>query len=363
MCNSFLQKTISFFLLCALCAACTTKSKDESKENQANSNFLQTVKTAKATLSNQEQALTLTGKVEYDPDKVIMYQPLLEGVVTQTYFSLGDKVQKGQVMFEMHSTAINAMQSELISSQAELRSAEREYQSAQALYDDQMLSEKELLEAQSNFKQAQASYARSKKDLALFGAGNAKGTYSVKAPMSGYVVEKRITTGSTILTDNEPLFTIADLSKVWVVVNVYANNLAAVREGMEVEVHTLSYKDEVFTGKIDYLSPVFDAEEKVLKARISMENTDLKLKPEMSALVTLKETTLQQPVTIPSEALIFDRNTSYVVVENAPGSYSIREVIPQGHHEKVTYIASGLAEGECVVVKNQLLIYSGLKEE
>ena len=132
---------------------------------------------------------------------------------------------------------------------------------------------------------------------------------------------------------------------------------------MDAEITTLSYPDELFYGKINSLSQVFDPEEKVLKACITMNNSDLKLKPEMSVLVRLLGAGLNPALAIPSDALIFDDNCYFVVVENAPGSFVIKDVTLQGHHGKTSYIATGVSEGENVVVKNQLLIYSGLKEE
>jgi cobalt-zinc-cadmium efflux system membrane fusion protein len=93
-----------------------------------------------------------------------------------------------------------------------------------------------------------------------------------------------------------------------------------------------------------------------------MNNKDLKLKPEMSMLVTLKDEK-NKAMAIPSDALIFDDDHYFVVVQNAPESFAMRNVTLLGHHNKTSYIASGLLEGENVVVENQLLIYSRLKEE
>jgi cobalt-zinc-cadmium efflux system membrane fusion protein len=132
---------------------------------------------------------------------------------------------------------------------------------------------------------------------------------------------------------------------------------------MEVEITTLSYPDEVFYGKINSLSQVFDPEEKVLKARIVMNNHDLKLKPEMSMLVRLKDKTSAKHIAIPSQSLIFDDNRYFVVVEEAAGRFAIRNVVTAGNHDEISYILSGLSEGEKVVVRNQLLIFSELKEE
>ena len=360
-----INKTIGLLFALAgiiLMMSCSGKS-DTATTNEAGLKkpFLKNVKTVKAEFTNQNEELTLTGKVEYNPDKVINYVSLVSGIADQTYFSLGDKVQKGKVLLDVRSSDLNSLQSEYSSAQSELKVAQRELQTAQSMYDDKMLSEKELLEAQARLKQAQSSIRQIESDMSVHGKNKGDGTFSIKAPMTGYIVAKNVSSGSTVSADSEPLFTIADLSTVWITANVYAGNLAFVKEGMDVNITTLSYPGEVFSGKINMLSQVFDPEEKVLKARIVMANQDLKFKPEMSAVITLKNTTHRRFISVPSDALIFDDNKYYVVVEASPDQFESKEVILQGHNNKTTYIASGLNEGDLVVIKNQLLIYSGLK--
>lgn len=199
--------------------------------------------------------------------------------------------------------------------------------------------------------------------MLLFGPDKGNGVFSLKAPATGYIAAKKTAPGSTISPDNEPLFTIADLSTVWAIANVYAGNLQSVKEGMEVDFTTLSYPDETFRGKIDRLSPTFDPEDKVLKARIVMPNKEMKLKPEMPIVIRLKDKTSEKVISIPSEALIFDNNRYYTVIKEGNDQFSIREVQLQGHNEQTSYIISGLSEGEEVVVSGQLLIYSGLNEK
>jgi cobalt-zinc-cadmium efflux system membrane fusion protein len=322
--------------------------------------FLGQVQTEKATLNRMTTELSLTGKVEYDPDRIIHYTPLVSGVVERTYFALGDKVKKGQPLLDIRSSELSALQSEYIAAESEMEVAGRDLQSAQAMYDDKLLSEKELLEAKSKYKQAQASFEKTKSDRSPY-VRQANGTFSILSPMSGYIVTKSALSGSPVSTDGMPLFTVADLSQVWITANVYAGDLQSVKEGMPVEITTLSYQGEVFTGQIDALSQVFDPEEKVLKARIVMPNKDLKFKPEMSIMVKLKNETSHDRVSVPTDALIFDDNQYFVMVETAPSRFEIRQVELERHHQKTSYLRSGLKENEKVVVENQLLIYSELK--
>jgi cobalt-zinc-cadmium efflux system membrane fusion protein len=347
-----------------LCS-CSGKKVENAENNGINKAFLENVKTEKVVLSNLEQGLLLSGKVEYDPDKIISYTPLISGIVEKTYFALGNKVQKGQALLDIRSSELSGLQSEQIALETELKIAQRELKTAQSMYDDNMFSERELLEAQGRVRQAQADLEKVKSDMTVMGTNKGNGIFSIKSPMSGYIVHKKASPGSTLSADGEPVFTVADLSTVWITVNVYASDLQFVSEGMNVEITTLSYPDEVFYGKINSLSQVFDPEEKVLKARIVMNNKDLKFKPEMSVMVKLKRVgTGHAPSlpSIPSDALIFDDNRYFVVVEDSPNEYKIREVSIYGQYNKTSYISSGLSEGENVVVKNQLLIYQGLKE-
>ena len=357
--NIYLLSSLALALSCTGVKDKDTKVQDDPAINQS---FLKHVKTIKAELKPQEEELTLTGKVEYDPDKIVNYVPLINGVVTKTYFSLGDQVKRGQVLANVKSLEVNSLHSEKSSLQSELEVARRELKSAESMYKDNMLSESELVEARGKVKQAEAALRRVHTDMSVVGS-NSSGASSILSPMSGYIISKNITSGSTISPDAEPIFTVADLSKVWVIANVYASNLQFVKVGMPVEMTSLSYPGEVFQGTIQSVSQVFDTEEKVLKARIIMENSDLKFKPEMSMTIKLKNNTENMKVSIPISALIFDDDKYYVIVEESKENFKVKEVQLQGHNEETAYILSGLSEGENVVVKNQLLIYSGLKNK
>jgi len=353
-------------IICIICItaliSCSGKDNTDktSDRPKLSPSFLKNIKTIKAESGNKNEELTLTGKVEYDPDKVINYVSLVNGIADRAYFSLGDKVQRGQTLLDIKSSDLSSLQTEAVSAESDIKIAQRELKTAQSMYDDSMLSEKDLLEAQAKVKQAQATYNKIQSDMGVHGTNRGNGRFSIKSPMAGYIVNKNVSSGSTVSTDGDPLFTVADLSTVWIIANVYASNLQFVKEGMEVDITTLSYPGKIFSGKINSLPQIFDPEEKVLKARIVIDNKDLKLKPEMSVVVKLKGETFAQFVSVPTDALIFDDDRYFVVVKEGE-EFKIKEVMLQGHNKKTTYIASGLSAGEEIVVNNQLLIYSGLK--
>jgi cobalt-zinc-cadmium efflux system membrane fusion protein len=356
-----MKKQITIIVI-AILTSCAPKKNIENPPSIKDA-FIENIETAKVVLAPQEQELLLTGKVECNPDKIFSYVPLICGIVEKSHFSLGAQVRIGQPLLDIRSTELSALQAEKITLEAEEKLVERELKAAQAMFDDNLYSEIELLEAKSKLQQIRAALSKIKSDMSVYGSDKGNGIFTIHAPMSGYIVHKKASSGTMISPESDPVFTIADLSEVWVIANVYASNLLCVREGMEVEMNTFSYPNVKFHGKIDVMSQIFDPEARVLKARIEMDNKDLKLKPEMSMLITLKDKTLQPLVAVPSKALIFDDNQYFVVVEEPKGSFIIKNVVPQGHNQETSYIASGLIEGEKVVVKNQLLIYSELKEE
>ena len=306
---------------------------------------LQEVVTAKAVFAPLQKELTLTGKVTADPNKTVSYTPLVSGVIVKSYITLGDHVSKGQTILDIRSAELSALQAELIV-------ARRNLQSTETLYEHSLTSERELIEARATYQKVQA-------DLALYGQSKGEGVFSITAPISGYIVEKYGNAGSTISAEGEPLFSIADLSTVWVVANVYAGNLQFVRTGQHTAISSVAYPQEVFHGKIDFLSQVFDPDDKALKARIVLPNPELKLKPEMSVVVRLLNDSNTLMVAVPSDAVIFDNNRHFAVVDNT--DFAIRPIVVFDHHNGLTFISEGLASGEEVVIKNQLLIYNELK--
>lgn len=340
------MKKIIYLSLLVLLASCGGNNQEkQSEESLFSTKFLQEVVTVEAIARQPRKEFTLAGKVTTDPDRTINYSPLVSGVIVKSYFTLGDRVKKGQSMLDVRSAELSGLQSELAI-------ARRNMKSVEALHESSMATDRELVEARSTLEKLEA-------DLALYGENKGNGVFSITAPMSGYVTQKYGNAGSTVSGDSEPLFSTSDLSGVWVVANVYAGNLPFVYEGQSVEITSVAYPKEVFRGKIDLLSQVFDPEDKALKARIMLPNPELKLKPEMSVVVKLIDESKVELVTVPSDAVIFDRNRHFVVV--AKENFEIREISPSDQHNELTYISTGLQAGEHVVTKNQLLIYNEIK--
>ncbi|WP_245722938.1 efflux RND transporter periplasmic adaptor subunit [Myroides phaeus] len=352
-------------LFSAFLVSCNKEPKSaeqtESTSNCITASIKEGLTFEKVTLKPIEKSLTLNGYVDYNQDKTIPFTSLVDGVVTNTYFSLGDYVKKGQLLAEIKSTDLNEFYDELKSTEAELKVAQRELQSVESMFKDGIASQKELIEAQEDVNVLKSKLNSAKNNLAVFNNADHSGVFKVVAPQAGYIVTKAIAAGMPIAGGEEPLFTIANLEDVWIMANVYATNMRHIEPNLEVKVATLAYPDEYFSGKVSKMSQVFDSEERVLKARIVLENKEMKLKPGMAADIIIQlKTDKGQALAVPNNAIVFDNNQNYVVVYKDECNYEIRKITPTSKNNLYTYISEGVEENETVVTTNELLLYEQL---
>lgn len=307
------------------------------------------------------EIIPLTGAVEPNPDKVIHFVSLVDGVVANTSFSLGDQVVEGQVLAELRSTELSDLQSQSRTLASQIKVAENDLQSTQTMFDDGIASKRDLLEAESGLEIVKAELAKIQANLQLYSASPENEVFQIKSPSTGIITSKNIAAGMQISAGDEALFTISDLSEVWIVVNVYASNVMNIETGMKVHIRTLSYPDDVFEGEIAAISQVLDAEARVLKARVVLKNKDLKLKPGMIVDVNALKEIQGEALSIPTATMVFDHGQNYVVVYQDDCQIDIRQVDILTQNNGITFISSGLNGGEEIISKNHLLIYEQFK--
>ncbi len=307
------------------------------------------------------EGVHLTGSVESNPDKVFHFISLVGGIISGTHFSLGDRVVKGQVLAELRSTELTEWHAASTTIESRILVAERALQAAERMYQDGIASQTQLAEAQTGLEILKAERERINANMQLFSASREKGVFQIKAPANGIITSKSITPGAQVSAGGEPLFTVSDLSDVWVMVNVYASHVRHITTGMDVHITTLSYPGEAFSGKIGALSQVLDPEAKVLKARVVLKNAGLKLKPGMMVDVTALRRGGTEALTIPTGALLFDNNQHFAVVYQNNCELEIRKVDILSSRNDTTFIAGGLSDSDKIVTKNQLLIYEQIK--
>jgi cobalt-zinc-cadmium efflux system membrane fusion protein len=320
-----------------------------------------TIDTAKTTAIKNE--LTLTGEVSYDDNNVIKVFPFASGQIRDVKVSLGDKVSKGQVLAVIRSADVAGNYTDLTATKSDLAIAKRQLEQAEYLYKNGIASERDYTEAKENYNKSVAANTKIQQQISINGGGNtnASGSLIIKAPESGYIVEKNITAGSFIRPDNaNSMFTISNMKNVWIWANVFESDISKVKTGYTANVTTVAYPGRVFTGKVDAISSVLDPDNKVMKIKIILPNPDLALKPEMFTNVVISNSDNAQAVAIPAKAVIFDSSKYYVIVYNSKSDLKVREVSVIKTVDDVSYISSGLNAGDRLISKNQLLFYDAL---
>lgn len=321
-----------------------------------NSLLIDTVKEASA-LSE----INLTGSIAPDESKMVKIFPMVSGVAQDVHVQLGDVVSKGQTLAIMKSAEMAAFTKDYIASEADVRSTKRAFESTQDLYKSGLASQKDFEQAQSDYQKALAESKRAGAVINI-NKSNAKG-YLIKSPISGFVIEKNLADNTQVRADNsQNLFAIADLSDVYVLINIYESDISNVQLGDLVKITTLSYPDKVFAGKIDKIYDMLDPDNKVIKARVKIANPGNKLKPGMFANVIIKARSGENLPMINTRTLIFDNDKNYVLVVDGKAHVRIQQVDIAKRVEDRAYIRSGVKAGDRVIASRQVYLFESLKD-
>lgn len=342
-------------------ASCEPKpAQEEEKAFRLSDTMLSRIKLDSVVAQPVRNEMTLVGKVVADENRVIKVFPLVGGSVEEVKVELGDYVRKGQTLASIRSGEVADLERQSIQASADLLLAEKNLRVAQDLFETKLNSQREVIAAQKEVEQAQAEVNRIKEVSRIYGIGKSS-IYTVKAPIDGYVIEKNVNRDMQLRSDNaDNLFTIGQISEVWVLANVNESDIGRVKQGMEASIKTLSYPDEEFKGHVDKIYTVLDPNTKAMTVRIRLDNKGMKLKPEMHATVTLRYTAGGQLATVPANSIIFDRSKRFVLVYKGRSDIETREVDVLKSLGNVAYINQGVKPGEKVISKDQLLVYNAL---
>jgi len=303
--------------------------------------------------------VSLTGQVDFDADKVEKIFPQVSGHTVSVSVQLGDHVQQSQTLAVIKSTDVAGFASDLIAAKSHVLLAQKNLNAARDMYKAGLASQIDFMNAQQDSELAASQYQKAKEVLKINNAGSGS-DYVVKSPISGYIVEKKINPGIDIRSDaGDNIFTISDMKDVWVWANVYEADIPKVQQGYPVQVNILAYPDKTFYGKIDKLSEMLDPVSKSLRARISIDNPDNFLRPQMFANVSVSNQK-GEALYIPTSALIMLNGKQYVVVYKNTANVRNQEVDVLNTVGDKTYIKGGLQPGDVIVSKNQLLIFNQL---
>jgi RND family efflux transporter MFP subunit len=332
------------------------EGEDEGTDKQAGTNQIRIstekiqklgVRTEAASMRALGKTVRAAGRVEPDERRVYAISPKFEGYVERLHVNVtGQPVARGQALFEVYSP-------ELVSAQREYIIAAQGVQAMNAAGG----------EAQAGMKQlAESSLARLRNwDLspeqitALVKTGEVKRTITFRSPVSGIVTEKKALQGMRFMP-GESLYQVTDLSSVWVLADVFEQDIGLVKTGSQASVKINAYPDKSFSGRITYVYPTLKAETRTVPVRIELANPGQLLKPAMFAQVELQVGAKAPVLTIPDSAVIDSGTRQVVLVQLQEGRFEPREVKLGAHSDNYVEVRDGIKEGEEVVVAANFLI-------
>ena len=265
-------------------------------------------KTAKAESRALPTQITANGTVTPDVSRTIHVTSLGSGRVVDLKVKLGDTVSKGQTLLVISSPDLSAAFSDYQKAKADEVLTHKALDRAQMLYDRGAIAAKDLEAAQGAEEKAKVDVDTAEHRVSILGGDPARPSplLELKAPVPGTIVEQNVAGAEGVKSlDNTPnLFTIANLSEVWVICDVFENDLGEVRVGDSAEIRLNAFPDRVFHGKVSDISRVLDPNTRSAKVRIVLGNADGSLRPGMFAMATFRSKKLTDRVVVPATAIM-----------------------------------------------------------
>lgn len=295
------------------------------------------------------QTITVPGRVDFNQRRVAHLTSRVAGRVEQVYAFLGDKVQANTLLATVYSHEYLTAQSEFIQAEERLKQAEARRDSTE-------------------LATAHAIYESARRKLLVIGATEqdldeiaqthvTKTLLEVRAPFTGTVTAANEIWGHFIEVGAD-LFHVADLSTLWVIVDIYEKDLPKIKPGIEAMVEVAAYPDERFTGYLMTIFDVLDEKTRTVKGRVEVRNPSGKLKPQMFATVTLQTGTTADMIVVPSKAVQTEGESWFVFVAIDDSSFAKRVVQPGRQLNDEVEITDGLRPGERIVTDGAFILKS-----
>ena len=311
------------------------------------------VRTVVAKKEILHQQVRAVGRVDYDEELLYRIHPKVEGWVEKLNVNTtGQEVNKNTILLSIYSPQLVASQQEYLI----------------ALNNSQVLGNSPIEDIRKGARELVES---SRKRLEFLDISEQQlekltkthvvnKTLQILTPNKGIILDIGVREGDYV-TPKTAMYTIADLSKVWVYADVYEFELPWIKENDVVEMSFVGVPDRLFEGRIAYIYPYMEAKTRTVKVRIEFDNSDLQLKPGMFANVTIKAGKNIEAVVVPSEAIVRSGERNQVFIQREKGKFEPREVTTGITSAGMTQILDGIKPGEVVVTSSQFLIDSESK--
>jgi membrane fusion protein, heavy metal efflux system len=308
-----------------------------------------------ATAHEATSTLNVTGSVNPDVSREIPVVSIASGRVVAIHVRLGDYVHKGQLIMEVQSTDISGAFDQYLKAVADEHLANTQLERAKILFDKGAIAKSQLEIAQDGEDDAKADLAAAEQQLQVLGIDkdHPGATVKVHSPASGFIIQQNVTEAATAgvtYSGSANAFTIADLSHVWVICDVYENDLATVHLGQEADIRLNAYPDRVFKGTISDIGAVLDPSLRTGKVRIQVENPGNLMRIGMFVTATFHGRKMETHTVVPADAVLHLHDRDSVFVPAGDGKFKRVAVeggpmLPGNMQE----INSGLNPGQQVV--------------
>jgi cobalt-zinc-cadmium efflux system membrane fusion protein len=309
-------------------------------------------------------ALNVTGVVQPDIARAVPVISIAAGRVVEIKARLGDTVTKGQLLLRVQSNDVSGAYQTYLKAENDERLARLQFERAQILYEKGAIAKSALEQADDTEGDAKADLNAAIEQLRLLGIDkdHPSGIVDIHAPISGVITDQQVTNSSGVQGLGSPNpFTIADLSYVWIICDVYENDLDAVHPGEYADIHLTAYPNQVFKGRIDNILPVLDPTIRTAKVRLEVPNPGM-MRVGMFVTATFYGKQQETRAAIPAAAILHLHDREWVYAPISAGHFKRLEVVTgnmlPGNQQE---IVSGIRPGD-QVVSNALALQNTVEQ-
>ena len=297
-------------------------------------------------------ALNVTGVVQPDIARAVPVISLATGRVVEIKARLGDTVEKGQLLLRVRSGDVSGAYQTYLKAENDERLSRIQLERAQTLYDKGAIAKSALEQADDTEADAKADLTAATEQLRLLGIDkdHPSGIVDITAPISGVITDQEVTNASGVqgLSGPNP-FTISDLSYVWIICDVYENDLDAVHVGQYADIHLNAYPDEVLKGRVDNILPILDPNIRTAKVRLEVQNPGM-MRIGMFVTATFYGKQAESHSAVPATAVLHLHDREWVYTPLGSGHFKRVEVVSGNMlSDKQQEIVSGIKPGDQVV--------------
>jgi cobalt-zinc-cadmium efflux system membrane fusion protein len=310
------------------------------------------------------RTLRLTGTVAYDGFRTTPVITQVGGPVSRILVVPGQHVRAGEPLLFVSSPDFSQLRAAYVKARDAVSLADRVYKRAQDLFAHGAIAQADVEQAESTRTQAEADLQAAEQSIKILGIASPddlinnapSAELSLQAPRAGEIVERLCAQGQLLQAGTTQCFTLSDMTNVWILVNVYQNDIGFVKVGDEVTIVNETYADTL-RGKIEYVSPALDPTTRTLQARISSPNPGERMKKDMYVTADVRAGVIPDALVVPNAAVLRDaQNMPYVYIQSGDRQFARRMVTLGESDNGQTQIVTGLQAGDKIVGDGALFL-------